>query len=332
MSYISVIGAGSWGTTLSSLLSEKGYDVTLWTYEKELANQINIDRINSIYMPDLILHANLKATHNIVEAVAKARYILNVVPTQHIRSIFSTLKQHIRDEAIIISASKGIEINTLLTPSMILKEVIGRTAAVLSGPSFAKEVASKLPTAVTLATDNKKTGLLLQEIFNTDYFRVYTHDDIIGVEMGAALKNVIAIAAGICDGLGLGHNARAALITRGLTEITRLGLSMNAREITFSGLSGLGDLVLTCTTSFSRNYTVGHKLGQGLKLSDIISQTRSIAEGVTTSLSAYELSKKYGIDMPITEQVYLTLYKDKPPTDAVRDLMNRALKSEFYRY
>ncbi|MCL4537955.1 MAG: NAD(P)-dependent glycerol-3-phosphate dehydrogenase [Nitrospirae bacterium] len=331
-SYISVIGAGSWGTTLASLLAEKGYDVTLWAHEKDLAERINRERINNIYLPDFAIPVNLKATHDIVEAVSNSRYILNVVPTQYIRSIFTQVKQYIRSEAIIISASKGIENDTLLTPSMILKEILGRPVSTLSGPSFAKEVAAKLPTAVTLASEDRKAGLLLQEIFNTDYFRVYTHDDIIGVEVGGALKNVVAIAAGICDGLGLGHNSRAALITRGLSEITRLGISMNAREITFSGLSGLGDLVLTCTGPLSRNYTVGYKLGQGQKLSDIISQTRSVAEGVATTLSAYDLSKKYSIDMPITEQVYLTLYKEKPPKEAVRDLMNRTLKSEFYGY
>ncbi len=332
MSYISVIGAGSWGTTLASLLSEKGYDVTLWTHEKELAGHINEQRINNIYLPDMTLPAGLRATNDIVEAVAKSRYILNVVPTQYIRPVFSPLISYIRDEATIISASKGIEIDTLLTPSMILKEILNRPVAALSGPSFAKEVIAKMPTAVTLATEDKKTGLLLQEIFNTDYFRVYTHDDIIGVEIGGALKNVIAIASGICVGLGLGHNSRAALITRGLSEIARLGLSMNAKEVTFSGLSGLGDLVLTCTGPLSRNYTVGYKLGQGMKLSDIINQTRSVAEGITTTHSAYDLSKKYDIDMPITEQVYLTLYKEKSPKETVKDLMNRTLKSEFYGY
>jgi glycerol-3-phosphate dehydrogenase (NAD(P)+) len=331
-SYISVIGAGSWGTTLASLLAEKGYDVTLWAYEKDLAEHINKKRVNNIYLPDVVISENLKATHDIAEAVTNARYILNVVPTQHIKSIFTQAKPYIRDESIIISASKGIENNTLLTPSMIIKEILNRPVSVLSGPSFAKEVIAKMPTAVTLATEDRKTGLLLQEVFNTDYFRVYTHDDVIGAEIGGALKNVIAIAAGICDGLGLGHNSRAALITRGLSEITRLGISMNAKEITFSGLSGLGDLVLTCTGPLSRNYSVGYKLGQGLTLSEIISQTRSVAEGVTTTLSAYDLSKKYDIDMPITEQVYLTLYKEKPPKEAVRDLMNRTLKSEFYGY
>ncbi|HAK89389.1 MAG: glycerol-3-phosphate dehydrogenase [Nitrospirae bacterium GWB2_47_37] len=331
-SYISVIGAGSWGTTLASLLADKGYDVTLWTHETDLAERINKERVNNLYLPGITLSNNVKAVSDIAEAVSMSRYILNVIPTQYIRPVFTQAKQYIKEESIIISASKGIEIETLLTPSMLLKEILGKPVSIISGPSFAKEVALRLPTAVTLATEDKKTGLLLQEIFNSDYFRVYTHDDIIGVEIGGALKNVIAIASGICEGLGLGHNSRAALITRGLSEITRVGMAMNAREITFSGLSGLGDLVLTCTGPLSRNYTVGCKLGQGQKLSDIVSGTMHVAEGVTTTRAAYDLSKKLNIDMPITEQVYLTLYKDKPPKEAVRDLMNRTLKSEFYGY
>jgi glycerol-3-phosphate dehydrogenase (NAD(P)+) len=201
---------------------------------------------------------------------------------------------------------------------------------VLSGPSFAKEVIKKLPTAVTLATGDNNTGIALQEIFNTQYFRVYTHDDIIGAEMGGALKNVMAIAAGIAESLGLGNNARASLITRGLIEMTRLAVAIGARERTFSGLSGIGDLVLTCTSPLSRNYTVGMKLGQGLKLKEILGLTKSVAEGVATAESAYALSQKYSIEMPIIEQVYKILYEDKDPSLAVKDLMERSLKSEFY--
>ena len=199
----------------------------------------------------------------------------------------------------------------------------------LSGPSFAREVINKLPTAVTLATNNDEAALLLQEIFNTGYFRVYTHTDMLGVELGGALKNVIAIASGICDGLGLGHNARAALITRGIAEMTRLGERMGADKRTFSGLSGIGDLVLTCTGPLSRNYSVGIKLGRGMKLSEILSSTKSVAEGVATALSAFELSRKFDVEMPIVEQVYKVIYKDKGPAEAVSVLMNRALRPEF---
>jgi glycerol-3-phosphate dehydrogenase (NAD(P)+) len=283
-------------------------------------SEINKRRTNSVYLPEFSLPTGLKATHRIAEAVGKARYVLNVVPTQFIRPVFMQVADLLGKGAIIISASKGIEQGTLLTGYSILRETVDREIAVLSGPSFAKEVLQKRPTAVTL---------LLQEIFNTNYFRVYTHRDITGVELGGALKNVIAIASGICDGLGLGHNARAALITRGLAEITRLGECLGADKMTFSGLSGLGDLVLTCTGPLSRNYSVGIKLGQGRKLAEILASTRSVAEGVATSLSAFELSRKCGVEMPIIEQVYRVIHKDENPADAVNMLMNRALKAEF---
>ncbi|NTU41539.1 MAG: NAD(P)-dependent glycerol-3-phosphate dehydrogenase [Nitrospirales bacterium] len=330
--YISVIGAGSWGTALAALLAEKGYDVALWARRPDLAHEINKEAMNSVYLPGVKLPPSLKATSSLRDAVSGTHFIVSVVPTQFIRPVFSQVSARIRNDAVIVSASKGIEIDTLLTPSMVLREVINRPVSVLSGPSFADEVITKRPTAITLASEDRKTGLILQEIFDTDYFRVYTHDDMTGVEMGGALKNVIAIAAGISEGLGLGHNSRAALITRGLAEIRRLGLGMGAHEVTFSGLSGLGDLVLTCTARLSRNYTVGYKLGQGMSIEDITGQTRSVAEGITTTLSARQLSKKQNIDMPITEQVYLTLYENKPPIEAVRDLMTRSLKSEFYSY
>lgn len=329
MSYIAVIGAGSWGTTLSCLLQEKGYDVLLWAHERNVADEINDKKTNNTYFPGVQIPLGLRATSDIKEAVKKARYILNVVPTQFCRSVFAEAVKYISGDAVIISASKGIEQGTLLTVSEMLHEITRKQIAALSGPSFAKEVIKKLPTAVTLASEDLDTGLLLQEIFNTGYFRVYTHSDIIGVELGGALKNVVAIASGICDGLGLGHNARAALITRGLAEIGRLGKAMGADPLTFSGLSGLGDLVLTCTGPLSRNYTVGINLGKGMKLKDILASTRSVAEGVATSLSAFELAQKKGIDMPIVEHVYRVLYKDEDPETAVRSLMNRALKAEF---
>ena len=330
MSYISVIGAGGWGTTLACLLSNKGYDVTLWVREKNVAEEINNTRINSAYLPDITLPDDLRITHSIDDAVKKARYVLNAVPAQYTRAVFKEAFPFIPDQAIIISASKGIERGTLLTVSCILKELSAHPVAVLSGPSFAKEVIKKLPAAVTLATEDKNIGFILQEMFNINNFRVYTHDDIVGVEIGGALKNVMAIASGISDSLGLGNNARASLITRGLVEMTRLGVAMGAKEKTFSGLSGIGDLVLTCTSPLSRNYTVGIKLGQGMKLKEILDQTRSVAEGVATAESAFELSKKYNIEMPIIEQVYRVLYKDKDPVLAVKDLLERSLKTEFY--
>jgi len=330
MSYVAVIGAGSWGTTLASLLSKKGYDVSLWVYEKDLAEEIERTRLNKVYLPDIRLPENIMVSHRIDEVVNKARYILNVVPAQYTRAVFKEISPYLSNGSAIISASKGIERGTLMTISSVLKELTGHEVAALSGPSFAKEVIKNLPTAVTLATENRNTGILLQELFNTSTFRVYTHNDILGVEIGGALKNVIAIAAGISDSLGLGNNARASLITRGLTEITRLGVAMGAEEKTFAGLSGLGDLVLTCTSVLSRNYSLGIKLGQGMKLKDILEQTVSVVEGVETAESAFELSNKYNVEMPIVEQVYKIINEGKDPVLAVSDLMGRSMKPEFY--
>lgn len=329
MSYIAVIGGGSWGTTLACLLFGKGYDVALWVHEKDLADEINDSGNNSIYLPGVELPRGLRATSDIRDAVSRARYIVNVVPTQFTRTVFREAVRHIHEDALVISASKGIEQGTLMTVTEILVELSGIEGMVISGPSFAKEVIRKFPTAVTLAARNQEKGLLLQEIFTTDYFRVYTHRDVLGVELGGALKNVIAIAAGICDGLGLGYNARAALITRGIAEITRLGEQMGADKRTFSGLSGLGDLILTCTSPLSRNYTVGTKLGEGMKLTDILSTTRSVAEGIATAQSAFELSLRHGVEMPIVEQVYRVIHEDADPAEAVTMLMTRSLKSEF---
>ena len=329
MSYIAVIGSGSWGTTLANLLAEKGFRVSLWTYEQELADEINRTNINSVYLPGIPLSNNIEATAGLRDAVNKARYILNVVPTQFTRSVFSEAAAFIPDDAEIVSASKGIEHGTLLTVSAILKDLTGRRISVLSGPSFAEEVIKKLPTAVTIASEDNDTGLLLQDIFNTDYFRVYTNTDVPGVELGGALKNVMAIASGISDGLGLGASTRAALITRGLAEMIRLGAAMGAREKTFGGLSGLGDLVLTCTGTLSRNYTVGYKLGRGEKLTGILSNMKMVAEGVATSKSAYELSRKHHVEMPIIEQIYKVINKEKKPVDAVKELMARSLKAEY---
>jgi len=326
---MTVIGAGSWGTTLAHLLALKEYDVTLWALEKNIVEEINQSHTNSTYLQGEPLSLDIRATGDLKDAVKKARYILNAVPTQFIRRVFKDVSDSILQDAVIISASKGIEQGTLLTASSIFQEITGRKAAVLSGPSFAKEVIKKAPTAVTLAMEETAEGLHLQEIFNTSYFRVYTHTDVLGVELGGALKNVIAIASGISDGLELGHNARAALITRGLAEIVRLGKAMGADPRTFSGLSGLGDLVLTCTGPLSRNYSVGVNLGKGMTLRDILSSTKSVAEGVATALSAYELSRKFNVEMPIVEHVYSVIYKDEAPVEAVKMLMNRTLKSEF---
>uniref|UniRef100_A0A7C4AJK8 Glycerol-3-phosphate dehydrogenase [NAD(P)+] n=1 Tax=Thermodesulfovibrio aggregans TaxID=86166 RepID=A0A7C4AJK8_9BACT len=330
MSYIAVIGAGSWGTTLASLLSKKGFDVIIWAREKQIADSINLRKENSVYLPNINLPEMLSATTDIVEAVKKARFIINAVPTQYIRTVFTQLRNSLNDENVVVSASKGIEKGSFKTPSMILSEILNKEIYVLSGPTFAIEVAQEKPTAVTISGAEKKQRILLQEIFSTPYFRVYEHDDPLGAEIGGAIKNVIAIAAGICDALEFGNNARAALITRGLHEIMRLGKKMGAKEITFSGLSGIGDLFLTCTSRLSRNYTVGYRLGKGESFEEISRSMLSVAEGIETSLSAYELSKKLDVEMPITAEVYYVIYEGKNPAVAAQDLMNRTLKPEFY--
>jgi len=329
MGYIAVIGAGSWGTTLAHLLGDKGFDVTLWAYEKEIHEEINRSGENSVYLPGVKLSDNVVATGNIQTALSKSRFILNVVPTQFARRIFSEAAEYIPDGAVIVSASKGIEQGTLMTVSELIRECTGRDSAVLSGPSFAAEVVRKLPTAVTIASRDRETGLILQDIFNTDYFRVYTNYDVTGVELGGALKNVMAIASGISDGLGFGTSTRAALITRGLAEMIRLGEAIGADRQTFSGLSGLGDLVLTCTSNLSRNYTVGFRLGSGEKLEDILAGMKMVAEGVATSRSAYELAIRNNVEMPIVEQIFRVVNEGRAPADAVRDLMTRSLKSEY---
>lgn len=331
MSYVSVIGGGSWGTTLAKLLAEKNYDVSQWVFEPELAEEINKTGINSIYLPGITLPDNIKVYSDIGKAVEGSRYIVNAVPTQHARKILTDAVRYIdKKDAIIINASKGIEISSFKTISMIVKDICAFKAAALSGPSFAAEVVKKLPTAVTVASDDYDVCLHVQEMFNTDYFRVYTHHDIVGVELGGALKNVIAVAAGISEGLGLGNSAKSALITRGLAEMTRFGVMLGAKEHTFSGLSGIGDLVLTCNSHLSRNFTVGYRMGQGQKLADITSGTKSIAEGVYTAKAAHELAKKMNVDLPIIDQIYNVIHEGKDPRQAVNDLMSRALKAEFY--
>lgn len=329
MSYIAVLGAGSWGSTLARLLAEKEYDTSLWVYEKDLAEEIRNTRINRVYYPDFKLPDNLRVSSDIQEVVEKARYILTVVPTQHTRGVVQNALPFVDQEAVFINASKGIENGTYLTVSSILRELTDHTVAALSGPSFAAEVSRKLPTAVTLASEDYHKCLLLQEIFTTDYFRVYSHHDVLGVELGGALKNVVAVAAGISEGLELGSSARAALITRGLAEMTRLGVMMGAKERTFAGLSGIGDLVLTCGSRLSRNFTVGYRLGQGEKLNEIMESTRTVAEGVFTAKAACELSRNQNIEMPIVEQIFNVLYEDKDPRAAVHDLMTRTPKAEF---
>ena len=329
---IGVIGAGSWGTTLANLLAKKGFTTALWVYEEELIPSIATKKENHLYLPGIELDGNIVPTGSLQEACHNKDIILNVTPSQIVRQVFQQIRDYLSPQAILISASKGIENTTLLTMSEVIREVLslhdGSRIAVLSGPSFALEVSREIPTAVTIASENQECAQQLQQVFSTPYFRVYTNSDVVGVELGGSLKNVIALAAGISDGLRFGYNTRAALITRGLAEISRLALKMGASPLTLSGLSGLGDLVLTCTGELSRNRTVGMKLGEGVKLDQILKDMKMVAEGIKTTRSTYDLSRKLNVPMPITEQVYNILYQGKDPKEAVTELMTRDLKVE----
>jgi glycerol-3-phosphate dehydrogenase (NAD(P)+) len=332
MMKIGVIGAGSWGTTLADLLAKKGYDVTLWVYEKDLAARLRETRINDLYLGGITLSENLSYTSELVDAVQDRQVLVLVSPSQVMRHVLKQLKPSLADDCLLVSAAKGIENDTLLTMSEVLLGVLGpeveQRCAFLSGPSFAREVAAEQPTAVAVAAQDLDVAHRIQELFSTEYFRVYTNQDVVGVEIAGALKNVIALASGVGDGLGFNHNARAALITRGLVEIARLGEAKGAHEATFYGLAGMGDLLLTCTGDLSRNRSVGIELGRGRKLDEILNQMHMVAEGVKTTLSAHQLATKLGVAMPITEQMYQVLYEDKDPKQAVADLMMRALTSE----
>ncbi len=332
MHTIGVIGAGSWGTTLADLLAKKGHRVTLWAYESELVEEMRATKINGLFLPGITLAQTLAYTNDLVKAVVDKDMLLFVVPSQLLRGVLREAIPAISESSVIISASKGIEVESLLAVSQIYEKLLPpplfRRFAVLSGPSFAREVALEMPTAVVAASAEESVACQVQDAFNSRFFRVYTNSDVIGVELAGALKNVIAIAAGIADGLGFGYNTRAALITRGLAEITRLGLVMGARADTFAGLAGMGDLVLTCTGDLSRNRTVGIQLGKGRRLPDILAEMRMVAEGVKTAESTWKLAERHGVEMPIAEQVYKVLYEDKPARSAVVELMTRDLKAE----
>lgn len=332
---LAVIGAGSWGTTLANLLAEKGYPVTLWAYETDLVERMQAVRINDTYLPGFHLSENLAFTADLQQAVSDKHLLLFVSPSQVTRQVLKQALPQIDPRALVVCASKGIENESLMLMSQVFEELFPTAMhsqlGFLSGPSFAKEVVQGMPTAVVVAARDLSCAERIQDIFSTDNFRVYTHDDIIGVELGGAMKNVIALAAGVADGLGFGHNTRAALITRGLAEMTRLGLKLGGCAETFAGLAGMGDLVLTCTGDLSRNRTVGIELGKGRSLDEILDGMQMVAEGVKTTLSAYQLAKKLAVEVPIIEQMYLILYQRKDPRQAVADLMLRDLKAEAVR-
>jgi len=331
---IGVIGGGSWGTALAKLLAELDHDVVIWCREPELCTAINTTRENPEYLPGFPLPARLRATSDLGAAVTGAALLVAVTPSHALREVMERARPHVTGTPYLVSASKGIEDGTLARMSEVLLDVFGPAArsriAALSGPSFAREVAAGMPTAVTTAAHDPATATAVQTIFRAATFRVYTAEDIVGVEIGGAVKNLIAIAAGISDGLGLGHSSRAALITRGVAEIARLVGKLGGNPRTVSGLSGVGDLVLTCTGDLSRNRTVGLRLGKGEKLADVVASMTMIAEGVHNSLTVCALAARAGVEMPIAEQVRLMLHAGKPASEALIDLLRRSAKPEFW--
>lgn len=327
---VSILGDGGWGTTLAILLNNKGYDVTLWSAFAEYAKVIDSKRENLKFLPGISIPDKIKITADLESSLKDKDLIVFAIPSQHIREVLEKIKSsgYTRD-AVYLSVTKGIELGSLKRISEVIHEELGAIhLGVLSGPTIAHEVATGVPTAAVIASHSKIVRRFLQDIFITERFRVYSCSDVIGVELGGSLKNIIAIACGISDGLGFGTNTKASLLSRGLAEISRLGCSMGAKLKTFSGISGLGDLVTTCFSPYSRNRFVGEQIGKGKNLEEIISHMKMIAEGVPTVKSAYFLGKKLKIDMPITEQVYLALYKNKSPVVAVKDLMTRQRKEE----
>lgn len=340
MSRIAIIGAGAWGTALSIALGRKGtHSIRLWAHEKDVQNSISSRHVNEVFLPEELLPESVSVTGDFEHALAGAEIVVSVMPSQHCRQVFQNMRRFVKPEMLIVSATKGLEEKTLLRMTEVICSVLGSDGewrpriGALSGPSFAKEVARGDPTAVTIASTDAELGETVQREFSDPRFRVYTNHDVTGVELGGALKNTIAIAAGICDGLGLGHNSAAALITRGLAEITRLVMACGGRKETMAGLAGLGDLVLTCTGGLSRNRSVGVELGHGRKLPEIIAAMHGmVAEGVFTTHAALELARAHKIEMPITEQMDGILNRGKSPREAIQELMTRSAKSETGLY
>jgi glycerol-3-phosphate dehydrogenase (NAD(P)+) len=329
---ISVLGAGGWGTTLAILLHYNGHNVTLWEYKKSYARQLIKKRINSDYLPGIKIPKEILITSDIEEISDNKNLIVLAVPSQFLRSVMEQVNYKSIEDTILVSVSKGIENKSLMTMSQMVKDVFPHISknqiGVISGPSHAEEVSRMIPTAVVAASSDIETSKAIQAAFMTSYFRVYASTDILGVELGGAFKNIIAIGAGIIDGAGFGDNTKAAIMTRGVAEISRLGLALGARPETFAGLSGMGDLIVTCMSRHSRNRFVGEQIGKGKKLKQILNSMDQVAEGVETTRSAKQLAAKRGIETPITNEVYKILFEDKDPVKATTDLMTRDMKAE----
>jgi glycerol-3-phosphate dehydrogenase (NAD(P)+) len=325
---IAIIGAGSWGTALSIVLAPRFERVRIWAHETDLVERMAASRINDIFLPGFRLPDNVEPVSDLKTALQSVSIVVGVMPSRFARSVYSSMLPHVDDGMRFVSATKGLENGTLLRMSEVAGQVLGKKFAVLSGPTFAREVARGEPTAVVISSSDHELAVSIQREFSGPSFRLYTNDDPAGVEIGAALKNTIAIGAGICQGLGLGNNSMAALITRGLAEITRLAVAMGGRPATLAGLAGLGDLVLTCTGELSRNRSVGIELAKGRKLSEIVGSMTMIAEGIETTSAAVDLARKFKVDLPITEQMDSILRGGRSPREAIRDLMERTLKTE----
>lgn len=329
MSTAAIVGAGAWGTALADLVSRNGHRAVLWARETDVVADVNAHHTNSRFLHGAALSPLLTATDDLAAAVRDADTITFVAPSHVLRAVIRSAAHAVRDDAVLIVATKGIERESFaLMTDIVAEELPGRAVVALSGPSFAAEVARRQPTAVVAASREEAAAMRTQQLFSSAEFRVYTQRDVVGVELGGALKNVMAVATGVLDGLGLGFNPRAALITRGLAEMTRLGVALGAEPSTFAGLAGMGDLVLTCTGSLSRNRTVGVEIGQGRPIDEVLHARETIAEGVITTQSAHALALARGVDMPIVRTMHRILFEAMPPRDAIAELMARALRAE----
>lgn len=324
MEKMCVLGAGSWGSALALSLAKKGYEVSLWTLNEEQADKINKTKENIDYLPGILFPNNITVTTRLEEALENSKIVVLAVPSQAIRSVCQNIKPYVKENQILVDVAKGLEKGTGLRLSEVCKEEIPNNPYVaLSGPSHAEEVSRDIPTTVVVASENLEIAQTVQDIFMSPKLRVYTNPDIVGVELGGALKNIIAFGAGICDGLGFGDNAKAALMTRGISEISRLGVAMGANTSTFAGLSGIGDLIVTCTSMHSRNRRAGILIGQGKSLDETLTEVKMVVEGITATEVAYKVAKELGVDMPITNAIYSVLYEGMNPNEVVIDLMMR---------
>lgn len=332
MKNLAIIGAGSWGTALAIVLAPRFARVRLWVYETDLAERMRVSRENDVYLPGFQLAGHVEVTSDLAAALEGADVVLSVMPSHLVRRLYEQMLPHLHESMLFVSATKGLENGSLLRPSEVIGEVlrpkIRPRIAVISGPTFAKEVARFEPTALVVASSEREVADRVQAAFSGPTFRLYTSQDTIGVEIGGSIKNVVAIGAGVLHGMGLGHNPMAALITRGLAEMTRLAVAMGGQPLTLAGLAGLGDLVLTCNGELSRNRTVGVELAHGRKLDEIVSSMRMVAEGIKTTNAAVDLAKRYSVEMPISEQMFQVLNFGVSPREAIQRLMERSLKGE----